>query len=231
VNTADHLMLAPGAPPAHFRRGAIADRHQARRAATVLDLARGLCGRALDYGAGWGDLTARLAPQFEEIVGVDADAERVDFARAEYAPLQFSLCHAERTDFEDQSFDVVCSIVVLPFAPSADQHLAECRRLLRPGGTLVFMIPNPESLLMMIRRWRGRPVYGRRWGGRTRAEVRSFLARNGFAVERESGFYDPVFQGVHNAGDVLLSLMSAVAHGMNLSGRWSYVGFRCHRLP
>ena len=154
-------MTSPSQPPAHFRRGAVPDAHQARRAATVLDLATGLRGRALDYGCGWGDLTARLAPQFDEIVGVDADADRVAFAQAEYAPLQFSLCAAERTGFADQSFDAIFSIVVVPFVPSADQYLDECRRLVRPGGTLVIMFPNPESLRMSIRRWRGKIAQGR----------------------------------------------------------------------
>jgi 2-polyprenyl-3-methyl-5-hydroxy-6-metoxy-1,4-benzoquinol methylase len=201
---------------AHFRRGASSNRHQTRRLATVLDLARGLRGRALDYGAGWGDITARLAPQFDEIVGVDADARRVEFARTEYAPLQFSLCGVERTEFEDQSFDAVLSIVVLPFVPSAEQYLAECQRLVRPDGALVIMLPNPESLRMQTRRWRGRPVQGRPWGGRTLAEIRAFLLEHGFRVERENGFY-------------VLSLVSAVAHGLKVPGRWSYVGFRCRR--
>jgi ubiquinone/menaquinone biosynthesis C-methylase UbiE len=209
----------------------VSSRHQARRVATVLDLARGLGGRALDYGSGWGDITARLAPQFDEIVGVDAAAARVEFARAEYAPLQFSLCQEERTDFNDESFDAVFSIVVLPFVPSAGRHLAECRRLLRPEGSLVIMIPNPESPRMLIRRWRGRPVEGRHWGGQTLAEVRAFLSTHGFRIERENGFYDPVFDRVQNAGDVVLSLMDAVAHGLKVRGRWSYTGFRCRRLP
>jgi ubiquinone/menaquinone biosynthesis C-methylase UbiE len=229
VNNEERLITAPEAPSAHFRRGAASNRHQVRRVATVLDLARGLGGRALDYGSGWGDITARLAPQFNEIVGVDADAARVEFARAEYAPLQFSLCREERTDFEDQSFDAVFSIVVLPFVPSAEQHVAECRRLLRTGGTLVIMLPNPESLWMQARRWRGRPVQGRTWGGQTRTEVRAFLSTYGFRVERENGFYDPAFERLHNVGDVVLSFMGAVAHGLKVPGRWSYVGFRCQR--
>jgi SAM-dependent methyltransferase len=230
VNNDHRLKTAPHPPAGHFRRGAPADRHQARRRETVLDLARGLGGRALDYGCGWGDITARLASQFDEIIGIDPEAARVEFARREYAPLQFSVCPDEGTGFPDQSFDAVFSIVVLPFVPSVGEYLAECRRLLRPEGTLVIMLPNPESLRMLIRRWRGRPVQGRHWGGETRAGIRAFLSTNGYRVEQEGGFYDPAFDRVKNVGDIVLSLMSFVAEGLKMRGRWSYVGFRCRRL-
>ena len=43
--------------------------------------------------------------------------------------------------FEDASFDVVVSLDVLEHVPDFRRALAECRRVLRPGGTLLLSVP------------------------------------------------------------------------------------------
>ena len=216
-------------PPAHFRRGASASRHQARRAGVVSALAAGLSGRALDYGAGWGDLTVRLAPQFSSIEGVDVAAERVSFAAAEYAPIPFHRCDPDGTDYPDASFDVVFSTVVLHFVPSAEDYLAECRRLLRPGGRLVMMIQNPESMWMLARRWRTGTTPRQSWGGSSLREFEQWLGGHGFTVEERAGFYDPPLDHLRRPGDLVIAAMNAVGHVCSIEDHWSYVGFRCRR--
>ena len=214
-------------PPEHFRRGARPNAHQARRASTILGLAKGLSGVALDYGAGWGDLTAQLAPQFTRIIGVDADAARMGFAEREFAPIEFSVCAPDQLSFPDAMFDVVFSIAVLPFVPSPEGHLAECRRVLRPGGDLIIMIGNPESMWMQSRRLVGRHVLRQEWGGTSRAEFRDFLATCGFDVVVETGFYDPPNTHLKTPGDVAIALMNVAGNALNLRGYWSYVAYRC----
>ncbi len=195
----------------------------------MLGLSHGLAGDALDYGSGWGDLAARLAPQFARVVGVDVDPGRVEFAAREFAPIEFARCRPDGLDFADRTFDVVYSIVVLHFAPSPAGYLAECHRVLRPNGTLVIMIQNPESMWMMARRLKGRKIR-QHWGGGTRAEFRAFLAANGFAPESEAGFYDPPFDHVRTAGDVVLGLLNAVGQATRWDRHCSYVGYRCRRV-
>lgn len=202
------------------------DRHQARRTEAVLWLAQGLGGDAVDYGCGWGDLTARLAPQFQRVVGVDVDPARVAFAAAEHAPVAFATCREDGLDLADRSVDVVVSTVVLHFVPDADAYLAECRRILRPGGHLVIMIPNPDSMWMVGRRLLGRRGLRTGWGGTTLPEFPLVLARHGFQVEATRGFYDPPFDRLRTAGDLALSLMNAVGHAAGLARHASYVGFR-----
>ena len=214
-------------PPRHFWRDGPRDRHQARRAATVLSLSAGLTGRALDYGAGWGDLTARLAPQFNAIEGVDVEADRVAFAAEQYAPITFRQCATEGLPYADAAFDVVFSTVVLHFVPSAAGYLAECRRVLRPDGHLVIMIQNPESMWMLARRWRTGTATRQSWGGSTIAEFRAWLAAQRFEVGAEAGFYDPPIDRIRTAGDVVLAAMNAVGQRLSIAGHWSYVGFRC----
>jgi trans-aconitate methyltransferase len=202
------------------------DRHQARRAATVMGLAAGLTGDALDYGCGWGDLTARLAPQFTSIRGVDVDAARVAFARTEYAPIPFTTCGTDGVALPSASLDVVFSTVVLHFVPEADRYLAECRRLLRPGGHLVITIPSPDSMWMTARRLLGRATDPTGWGGDTLAEFPPLLARHGLHVEARGGFYDPPFDHVRTPGDAVLSVMNLGGHLLGLEAHVSYATFR-----
>lgn len=225
-------------PAAHFRRGATPDRHQARRAALVTGLAAGLAGRALDYGCGWGDLTALLAPQFTDIEGVDVAAERVSFAASEYAPIPFRQCAPEDSGRETSSLDVVISTVVLHFVPSPERYIQECHRIVRPGGSLVLTIQNPASMWMSLSRWRKRQepqaswISGQSevkvWGG-TLPMFRTWLHGLGFTIEREAGFYDPPLDRIRTAGDVVLAGLNTAGHLLSIHGKWSYVGFRCRR--
>lgn len=223
--------------PAHFRKGARPGKHQGRRTATVLSLAEGLGGRALDYGAGWGDLTARLAPQFSRITGVDVSPERVAYAASEFAPIPFRVCPEEGLDEADGSFDVVCSTVVLHFVPSPERYLAECRRVLRPDGHLVVMIQNPDSMWMVAQRLRrGAPTrHGwddgtiKTWTGSLEA-FRVWLTERGFQIECEAGFYDPPLDRIRRPSEVVLSAMNAVGHLFSIPEHWSYAGFRCRRI-
>jgi ubiquinone/menaquinone biosynthesis C-methylase UbiE len=197
----------------------------------VLALAEGLGGEALDYGCGWGDLTAALAPQFRAIRGVDVSPERVAFAREEWAPIPFDVCQPDGLACADASFDVVFSIVVLHFTPDPVRYLQTCHRILRPGGTLVVMVQNPESMWMLGRRLRGHTPHELQLRATTRAGFRDVLRGHGFVVEREMGFYDPPFERVRTPGDVAISLLNAGGHLLRVPGHWSYIGFRCRRIP
>lgn len=220
-----------GAPPPHFRRGAPPSRHQRRRRATVLRLANGLGGAALDYGCGWGDLTAALAPQFDRIEGVDVSAERVSFAQREWAPIPFQVCAPDGLARADASVDVLFSIVVLHFADDPGRYLDECHRVLRPGGALVVLVQNPESMWMMGRRLRGGTPHDVRLGATTRAGFQDVLRRHGFEPDGETGFYDPAFERVRTPGDLVISVLNGVGHLLRIRGHWSYVGYRCRRVP
>lgn len=205
--------------------------HQARRTATVLQLAEGLGGDALDYGCGWGDVTARLAPQFRSIRGVDIDPARIDFARREYAPIPFAVCPPSGVDLPPASLDVVLSTVVLHFVPDPSDYLRTCHRILKAGGALVITIPNPDSMWMSARRVLGRPTYPTGWGGDRLMEFPGFLASHGFAVEAQAGFYDPPFDRTGQGGSVALSILNAAGHALRIASRVSYAGFRARCVP
>ncbi len=99
-------------------------------------------GKALDLGAGRGELSARLAalgydviaveryrPQFEASVPlVDADLNQV-------------------FPFDDESFDVAMAVEILEHLENPRLFLRELWRVLRPGGTAIVSTPNLTSLL------------------------------------------------------------------------------------
>lgn len=103
--------------------------------------------RILDMGCGIGTSTVPAALCFPEaeVHGIDVGASilRYAHARAEHlgAAVHFSQQSAEKTDFEDASFDLVFSCVLFHETSQAASMaiIEESRRLLRPGGLAVHL--------------------------------------------------------------------------------------------
>ena len=101
--------------------------------------------RILDMGCTSGNSTLPYVEAFPEAevhaIDLGAPVLRYAHARAELLgrAVHFSQQNAECTDFGDASFDLIVShIVIHEIAPAALRRtLAECRRLLAPGGLMV----------------------------------------------------------------------------------------------
>jgi SAM-dependent methyltransferase len=99
--------------------------------------------RVLDCGCGMGFylfVMARLRRL--ELVGLDTDVERLQWAARERVPAQLVEGDAERLPFDDASFDKVLMSEVLEHLADDRAALAEVRRVLRPGGVLAVSVPN-----------------------------------------------------------------------------------------
>ena len=59
----------------------------------------------------------------------------------------FAVGDGEHLPFADGSFDVVYAHGVLQYTADADRMIAECRRVLVPGGEAIFMVYNRVSWL------------------------------------------------------------------------------------
>ena len=97
--------------------------------------------RVLDVGCGTGSLTFAL-PVFASLTGVtgiDATEPFVTAARARNTDprIAFDLGDARALPYADASFDRAYSSLVLQFIPDAAKAVAEMRRVVRPGGTVV----------------------------------------------------------------------------------------------
>jgi ubiquinone/menaquinone biosynthesis C-methylase UbiE len=104
-------------------------------------LLAGARGRVLEIGAGTG-LNVSLYPAsgIDEIVlaePVAAMAARIDAGERE-VPVSVVRAAAEELPFADDSFDTVVSTLVLCTVADQARALAEIRRVLRPGGRLLF---------------------------------------------------------------------------------------------
>ncbi|GAA0908568.1 class I SAM-dependent methyltransferase [Streptomyces thermoalcalitolerans] len=95
----------------------------------------------LDVGCGTGIVTRRLAAARAglRVVGVDR-SEAMARQAAARLPGAVVLADGRRLPFPDERFDAVTSVWLLHLAPSAEDAraiVAECARMLRPGGVYV----------------------------------------------------------------------------------------------
>jgi 2-polyprenyl-3-methyl-5-hydroxy-6-metoxy-1,4-benzoquinol methylase len=116
-------------------------------------------GRLLDVGCGNGQFLAQMQKLGWEVMGVELDPEAVRIAEERFG-LRVFQGTLEEARLPDGSFDTVTMNHVIEHVPNPIGLLAECRRILRPGGKLVVVTPNIESLGHRLFReaWRGLEV-------------------------------------------------------------------------
>lgn len=100
--------------------------------------------RALEIGCGTGVFLALTAPSGASIEGIDLSIELLAQARARFPAggnVRLSCGNVERLPYPDASFDVVYGSSILHHV-NLGPALAEARRVLKPGGRIVFAEPN-----------------------------------------------------------------------------------------
>jgi SAM-dependent methyltransferase len=170
----------------------------ARQHWEVTEIRRRLTGlraaTSLEIGCGYG----RLSPTFAEFsahhVAIDINPDALSKARAYYPAIDFRQASATELSVPDASMDLVVTWTVLQHipAPAIDEALAEIRRVLKPGGTVLLceatMYPDGKAEHI----WDRRP---------------EFYERGLPALKRVAGDYiselDPVL-GPGSPGEVML---------------------------
>lgn len=106
-------------------------------------LLSGAAGRVLEIGAGTGVNLALYNGTIEGLVVTEPESpmlRRLQKAVHEHMPLaQVVQAPAERLPFEGHTFDTVVSTLVLCGVDDQVQALQEARRVLKPGGQLLFL--------------------------------------------------------------------------------------------
>lgn len=94
-------------------------------------------GTVLEIGPGEGALARRVRASGAQVVGVDVSARMAALCRA--SGVACVVGALPRLPFPEASFDAVVAAWVLHYLPSAQigEALAELRRLVRPGGTVL----------------------------------------------------------------------------------------------
>jgi len=171
-------------------------------------------GRILEIGAGGAWLSAELSklPRVVEIVATDFEAEALReeaprvfaWLKARAAKITRTTMDAHKLDFPVGHFDAVIAVGALQHGLNLPLLLKECKRVLKPGGSLV-VLREPVQ-----------PLAKGKAGGRKRtaefnvptvAECEALFARAGFTVKvrdlklaaRWRYHYDRLMKGVLHA--------------------------------
>jgi SAM-dependent methyltransferase len=113
--------------------------------AACLDQASPGAKLILEYGAGAVSYQASLHGR---LVRTDLTAEPKDGLDRGLA----AVCDLTWLPFRDGAFDLVFGVAVLVYLPNLDQALAECARVLKPGGRLlIFEYRRPVNVYNQLR--------------------------------------------------------------------------------
>ena len=155
-------------------------------------------GVVLEVGLGSGtNLPFYDAARVERVIGVEPSAGmRVKARRAiarQAVPVELLDAPGEALPLDDNSVDTVLLTFTLCTIPDAPAALAEMRRVLRPGGKLVFLEHGlaPDA---GVARWQRRveQVWKRIGGGCHLARpMDRLIAQGGFRIDRMEADYTP----------------------------------------
>jgi malonyl-CoA O-methyltransferase len=129
-----------------------------RRLVERLDLIRLQPARILDLGAGTGEFSRALMRRYRKsrLVALDLALNMLHRARRRGGWFHRPACvcaDAERLPFAADSFDFIFSNLVLQWCRDLESGFRELRRVLAPGGLLMFTTFGPDTLKELRASW------------------------------------------------------------------------------
>src|SRR5215470_5823022 len=169
----------------------------ATRALVRERLAReGRLGDVVEFGCGTGFYTQVLAERAERVVATDCSPGMLAVAqqRIDATNVRFQVEDCQQTTLADGAFDTAFMSLLIHFTEPA-ATLAEMRRILKPGGTLIISNLDPQALggLARVRctiriafrgltGYRVKPPKGHGRDILTESQLRDLLSKIGFEV-------------------------------------------------
>jgi len=152
-------------------------------------------GRVLDIGIGSGLNLPFYGARADHVYGVDPSAELLLFAeeraRKTAVPIELLRGSGEALPLDDNSVDTVVMTFTLCTVNDAGKTLAEIRRVLKPGGSLLFA-EHGRAPEIGVARWQDRltPVWKRVAGGcHLNRKPDDLMRSTGFRIESlETGY-------------------------------------------
>jgi malonyl-CoA O-methyltransferase len=123
-----------------------------------MDLVRLQPERVLDLGAGTGYFTAALQQRYPQasVLALDLAMNMLHHARRRGSDRERLHCvcaDGERLPFDDDSFDFIFSNLMLQWCMDLGPVFTELRRVLVPGGLLMFTTFGPDTLRELRESW------------------------------------------------------------------------------
>ena len=205
----------------HYEQAAALQQEVERRLLERLDLVRLQPLQVLDLGCGTGRGSQALMMRYPKarLVALDIATSMLGHTRKRGRWLRRPACvcgDAERLPLADQQFDLVFSNLMLQWCPDIESVFREIRRVLKPGGLLLFTSFGPDTLVELRDSWASVDAYTHVNRFLDMHDVGDALLRSGLAepvmdVERMTVTY-------HEMRDLMRDLKQIGAHNVT-SGR------------
>jgi len=146
-------------------------------------------GRVLEIGIGSGLNLPLYGPAVRSVIGLEPSPELLRMARRRCGisvPVEFLDASAEAIPLDDKSVDAVVTTWTLCTIPDVRCALAEMRRVLHPGGALLF-VEHGRAPETRVARWQDRldPLWSRFAGGcHFNRKMDELISGSGFRIER-----------------------------------------------
>lgn len=146
-------------------------------------------GRVLEIGAGSGLNLPLYGPAVRSVLALEPSAELLAMAHRRAAeasvPVEFLEASAEAVPIDNSSIDTVVTTWTLCTVPDGEGALSEMRRVLKPGGVLLF-VEHGRAPEAGVARWQDRldPLWSRVAGGcHLNRRIDALITGSGFRIE------------------------------------------------
>lgn len=111
-------------------------------------------GKILDIGSADGMFTSVIAKKTKakQVIGIDVLKTSVDWANTHWkkSNMKFKVGDAHKLKFPAYTFDAAFALEVLEHVYKPEVALREIKRVLKPGGYAVFLVPSDSKLFLAI---------------------------------------------------------------------------------
>ena len=182
-----------------------------RKRLNLMYLEKDKPGKLLEIGCGNGRRLAEFRSVGWQVEGQEVDLNAVKTAQQTYG-LNIHMGSIDELEIPDETFDAIIMNHVIEHVHHPEKVMAHCRRLLKPGGKLVVVTPNIESL--------GHRHFGADWRGmEPPRHIHIFSCKALQSTAKQSGFSQySVFTTMANAQTIAAGSFDVQQGGQRVMG-------------
>jgi len=105
-------------------------------------LSMGLASQVLDIACGTGEWLRVLDENGHHVNGVDISDKAIEICKSSMPAGNFYCQDAQRIPYPDNRFDLVSCLGSLEHFPDKPSSIVEMKRVTRPGGKILILVPN-----------------------------------------------------------------------------------------